>query len=106
MANGGGTAGIERLRNLNNDLLTENVELRSTVQIVQGESLDARNELDRTKDKFKKINDVNKTLAAMFHAGKGKIVKGKGFIAMSIEVELALESLQVFVNQMGENASR
>ena len=86
MADSGGTADIERLRNLNNELLTENSELRSTVQKLQGEYLDARNKFDRTKDKPKKLNNLNKTLTAIFHVNKGKRTKGKVFMAMLIEV--------------------
>ena len=84
MSNGGGTAEIERLRNLNIDLLTEKSKL-STVQYLQDEYLDARNESDRTKDNIKKVNNVNKTLAATFHMVKEKRTKGKGFMAMLIE---------------------
>ena len=108
MADGSSTADIERLRNLNNDLLTENAEcLRSTVQNVQGEYLDARNESDRVKDKLTKVNDVDKTLTVMFYAGKRKRMKDRGFMAMLIEarreymgVKLTPESHQVFLNQM------
>ena len=113
MADSGGTSDIEWLRNLNNELLTENAELRSTVQNLRGEYLDAKNELNRTTSRLNKVNDVNKTLAAMYHGGKGKRIKEKGFMAMSIEagnedmgVKLALESLQVFINRMWEKCKR
>ena len=72
MADSGGTADIERLSNLKNKMLTENAELRSTVQNLRVDYLDATNELDRTRVKLKKVHDGNKTLAAMFYAGKGK----------------------------------
>jgi hypothetical protein len=86
MADGGGTADIERLRNLNNDLLTGNAELTATVCSLKDDYIETRNELDRTKGKLKKVNNLNKTLAAMFHAGKEKRMTGKGFMAMLIEV--------------------
>ena len=48
----------------------------------------------------------------MFHEGKGKIMKGKGFMAMPIEAriddmgtKLTLEPHQVFIYQMWENVS-
>ena len=81
-----GAADIEPLRNLNNELLTENAELRNTVQHLKVDYLDVTNELDRTRVNFKKVNNVDKTLAAMFHAGKRKGMKGKGCMVMPIEV--------------------
>ena len=114
MADSGGTTDNERLRNLNNEMMTEDAELRVTVEYLRVDYVDARNELDRIRVKLKKINDVNMTLAAMFHVGKGKRMKGKGLMAMAIEagnedvgVKLALESsLHVFINQMWENANK
>ena len=114
MADSGGTTDNERLRNLNNEMMTEDAELRVTVEYLRVDYVDARNELDRTRVKLKKVNNVNRILAAMFHAGKGKRMKGKGFMVMAIEaghedvgVKLALESsLHVFINQMWENANK
>ena len=114
MANLGSTADDERLRKMNDAMLTEDAELRSTVENLLVGYVETRNELDKTRVKLKKVNDINKTLLAMFHTGKGKRMKGKGLMAMAIEagnedvgVKLALESsLHVFINQMWENANK
>ena len=105
MADLGITPDNEQVRKLNDEMLTEHAELRSTVGKVRVDCVETRNELDKTRVKLKKVNDVNKTLVAMFHAGKGKRTKGKGFMTIAIEVEnedmgvkLALESLHVFIN--------
>jgi hypothetical protein len=55
---------------------------------------------------------MNKTLATMFHAGKGKRMKGKGCMTLLMEtgeanmgVMLALDFHQVFINRIWENPS-
>ena len=105
MATGYNIAVIKHLRKLNGKLKTEVAELTTKVGRLMDGYLETRNEVDRSEDKLKKVNDVNKTLVAMFHAGKGKRTKGKGFMTIAIEVEnedmgvkLALESLHVFIN--------
>ena len=63
--------------------------------------------MDRFEDKVKKVNGVNKVLNALFHMGKGKRIKGKGFMVMSIDegeadmvVKLGLDLHQVSINRM------
>jgi hypothetical protein len=46
--------------------------------ILRDEMCDLGNQLDRAERTVKAIDGLNKTLAVMFHTGKGKRLKGRG----------------------------
>ena len=86
--------------------------LRTGISGQRGDYLDTRNQLGRLEDKVTNIKGVNKTLAANFHMGKGKRIKDKGFMTVSIEagesnmeVKLALDLHRVFINRFFKNPS-
>ena len=67
-----------RQRTHGNDLLTTNAGLTASVRSLKDTYLETRNELGRTNGKFKKVNNMNKTLAAICCAAKGERMKDNG----------------------------
>jgi hypothetical protein len=69
--------------------------------------------LDRANKKMRKINEANKTLAGMFHVGKGERAKGRGFMALpnnadneDMAVKLVLDAHYAFMVRLWEMAKR
>ena len=59
--------------------------MKTNISGLRDDVLDLRNRFKRPETKVKKVSGANKTLATIFYAGKGKRMKGKGFMAMLIE---------------------
>jgi hypothetical protein len=59
--------------------------LRIQTSESKDDTCDLINSPDRENATVRNINEVNKKLVGMFHTGKGKKTKGKGFAAMSNE---------------------
>ena len=87
MTDWGSTTDIEQLRNLNNELLTENTELRSNVETLRGEYIAAINELDRTNVKQKKSKQCEQDTSGNVLCGQGEENERQGVVATSTKAE-------------------